>query len=200
MLVDGIKFYKGKDGYYMSGRKETLKRLHIYIWEKHNSTVPKGYCIHHIDHNKDNNDINNLKLMSISEHSRYHINLMDKDKMRENLEINARPKAIEWHGSEKGKKWHKKHYEEMKDKLYAKVIKKCQYCGKEYETVDSPKNKYCSNKCKSAARRESGKDDVERKCERCGKYFTVNKYSPKRFCSNICRKEARDENKKHKKD
>ena len=48
--------------------------LHHLVWEKHyNKKVPKGYHIHHKDENKTNNDINNLQLMSASEHMKLHM-------------------------------------------------------------------------------------------------------------------------------
>ena len=34
--------------------------------------IPKGFCVHHIDGNKQNNDISNLALLSISAHSKLH--------------------------------------------------------------------------------------------------------------------------------
>lgn len=36
------------------------------------SEIPKGFCVHHIDGNKSNNDISNLSLMTISAHSKLH--------------------------------------------------------------------------------------------------------------------------------
>jgi len=45
---------------------------HHYIWEQHNGPVPKGMCIHHIDQNKLNNKIENLRLMTISDHHKLH--------------------------------------------------------------------------------------------------------------------------------
>lgn len=50
----------------------TLKDLHVAVWEKANGPVPKGYVIHHIDFNKDNNDISNLQCMTNSEHGKLH--------------------------------------------------------------------------------------------------------------------------------
>lgn len=50
------------------------KPLHHLVWEKHyGKKVPKGYQIHHKDKNKTNNDINNLQLISASEHTRLHM-------------------------------------------------------------------------------------------------------------------------------
>jgi hypothetical protein len=34
--------------------------------------VPKGYCVHHIDHDMYNNDPSNLQLMTMSDHIRHH--------------------------------------------------------------------------------------------------------------------------------
>ncbi len=45
---------------------------HRYIWEKHFGEIPKGMQIHHIDENKLNNNISNLKLVSSLEHKRIH--------------------------------------------------------------------------------------------------------------------------------
>lgn len=50
------------------------KPLHHLVWEKHyGKKVPKGYQIHHKDKNKTNNDINNLQLISASEHTKLHM-------------------------------------------------------------------------------------------------------------------------------
>lgn len=35
--------------------------------------IPKGFCVHHIDHNPLNNDISNLALVSVSAHSKLHV-------------------------------------------------------------------------------------------------------------------------------
>lgn len=43
------------------------------IWENYNKTIiPEGYEIHHIDGNRNNNDITNLKCVSIEEHLKIH--------------------------------------------------------------------------------------------------------------------------------
>lgn len=48
--------------------------LHHLVWEKfHGKKMPKGYHIHHKDENKTNNDINNLQLMTASDHRKLHM-------------------------------------------------------------------------------------------------------------------------------
>jgi hypothetical protein len=64
-----------KTGYYViTSYKEGNhgKLLHRLIWEDINSPIPEGYHIHHIDGNKINNDLSNLKLIEISEHLSLH--------------------------------------------------------------------------------------------------------------------------------
>lgn len=42
------------------------------VWEKEYGKIPKGYEIHHIDGDRSNNDISNLKCVSIDEHYNIH--------------------------------------------------------------------------------------------------------------------------------
>ena len=46
---------------------------HHLVWWKHNNTLPKkDFCIHHLNENKQDNRIENLKLISKSEHCLIH--------------------------------------------------------------------------------------------------------------------------------
>jgi len=67
---DGERFYLKKSGHY----RNPNSCLHRRVWEKHNGPIPKGMVIHHIDHDPANNEIENLELMSWSEHTRQHMN------------------------------------------------------------------------------------------------------------------------------
>lgn len=185
ITFNGIKYTKDiKTGYYLNST--TRKRLHRVVWEYYKGKIPKGYEIHHKDKNKDNNSINNLQLVSKKEHIEIHKRLLteeERQKRRDNLNQNARPKAIEWHKSEKGKEWHKEHYKKSLGTLKKEVLK-CLNCDKEYETINHGNNKFCSNKCKSVYRRKSGVDNIERECIICGNKFETNKYSKTKRCKN----------------
>lgn len=196
---DGVRFYRDNKGYWLSSQINGKPiRLHVYVWEKYNGKVPKGYHVHHIDHDTNNNYIDNLVLMERFEHLRYHANLQDKDRIIHNINTKARPKAIEWHKSEKSRDWHKKHYLEMKDKFHKKIKIECLVCKKEVEVgFGGAGNKFCSNNCKSQYRRNSGVDNITKKCEICGEGFETNKYSQGRFCGDKCRGVYRNENKKN---
>lgn len=174
-----------RTGYYLNSTIH--KRMHVYVWEYYNGTIPKGYEVHHIDFDRSNNDISNLQLLTKSEHKHIHAKLLTDEQRnwrRQNLNNNARPKAIEWHKSDEGRQWHKEHIQRQQEVLHHKVDKICVYCGKRYQ--GEVKSKFCSNACKSAYRRQSGVDLVERSCIICGTAFMANKYSDKECCSKRC--------------
>lgn len=192
-LFNGLKFRRDKQsGYYFNSTIH--KRLHVYVWEFFNGKIPDGYQIHHKDFDKSNNEIENLILLSASDHAKLHGESWDDEryeKQIKNLNENARPKASEWHGSDAGHEWHKKHYEQMKSRLHQKKIFVCDECGRSFEGVDNGFTRFCSNKCKAAHRRKSGIDNEIRQCEYCGKEFEVNKYAKTRTCSRSCRNKIR---------
>lgn len=190
-IYDGYKFRKDpKTGYFLSSKKTDAgkrERLHNYVWRKEKGSIPEGYHIHHIDQNKNNNDISNLQALSSHEHEVLHGELKtpeERKKLRENLLRNAMPKAAEWHSSEDGKQWHQKHSKEMWENRHAREYK-CTNFGKTFSSINiysTHENRFCGNNCKSAYRRKSGVDNVERKCESCGKIFTANKYTKTKYC------------------
>jgi len=69
---DGRNGYSTAKGYrriYHGGR---LRMEHVVVWEQHHGPVPDGHQIHHIDHNKLNNDISNLEAVDSVTHKRIH--------------------------------------------------------------------------------------------------------------------------------
>ena len=60
--------------------KRTTAWIHKLVYEAYFGEIENGYVIHHIDENKTNNNINNLKKMTIEEHGRIH-NIKYFDKM-----------------------------------------------------------------------------------------------------------------------
>ena len=123
-FFDGKKFTRDdKTGYYLCStgdENNVRKRMHVYVWEYFNGPISKGYHIHHIDGDKSNNDIQNLQMLSATEHERLHGKMLTENQ-RETLRKNmakATVMAKEWHNSNEGHEWHKKHYEQMKEKLH----------------------------------------------------------------------------------
>lgn len=184
---NGLKYTRDdKTGYYLNATH--LQRMHRAVWEFYNGEIPKGYAIHHIDHDKSNNDISNLKTLPNKKHLSLHGIEIDKEdhKMMIGRMNHARIYASKWHGTEEGKNWHKEHYEQMKDTLHKKDQYVCYYCGQKFVSVKNGHTRFCSNKCKSAWRRMSGVDNETRICKQCGKEFTVNKYAKQECCSMAC--------------
>lgn len=204
IFFDGLRFTRHDNGKYYRNAK-TRKRLHRYVYEYHNGEIPDGYEVHHIDGDTDNNDISNLALVTKEEHKRIHAEMLTEERRewrRNNLNTKARPKAVEWHKSKQGSKWHSEHIKrQRKNGAFTKDLE-CVYCGIEF--TGDVRSKFCSNKCKSAYRRKIGVDDVERVCVVCGKTFKSNKYSKTQTCGGSCHAklvwEHRYESKSSKKD
>lgn len=174
---NGVRYYRC--GFYFQ-RKGV--RLHRVVWEAvHGVPVPAGFHVHHRDEDRSNNQPDNLELLEGRAHVAHH----SKD-FKPSAETTA--KAVEaakaWHASAAGSEWHRQHYRRIADKLHAKVDCTCKQCGRDF--VGDKRSEFCGNPCKSAWRRASGLDDVQRSCAVCGGTFTANKYASTRTCSRKC--------------
>lgn len=66
------KSFPDKDGYlkytFGDGSSKTFNiTVHKFVWQLYNGDVPKGLTIDHVDGNKQNNHISNLRLLSARE-------------------------------------------------------------------------------------------------------------------------------------
>lgn len=192
---DGIVFYETKRGYYLSYNPQTCKPvwMHRYVWEHENGEIPKGYSVHHINRDRGDNRIDNLRIMKTSQHYAMHMKEPGRiEQSREAIHA-AQLAAPEWHRSDEGREWHKEHFEKyMRHRFAEMVTLTCDYCGKEYETNVTKRehSRFCSNNCKSAWRRQQGLDNVVKTCAFCGKDYTANKYQKTKYCSQTCAKAA----------
>lgn len=164
--------------------------LHRAVYEDHHGPIPPGHDVHHIDRDPSNNDPSNLTAKPAANHARDHSNqrFTDDDYRRQNAELlnEVRHLATEWHRSDEGRAWHRQHAVDTWKERESET-RVCDHCGAEYQTRDRRSTtRFCSNRCKSAARRASGVDDVTRTCGWCGAAFRVNKYDKTRGCSRSC--------------
>jgi hypothetical protein len=163
-----------------SHRDHGLGRLHQEIWKDLHGPIPPGCDVHHADGDPLNNDPGNLVLAAGSEHRGHH------RARRGPVDLTpAREAARAWHGSPAGIAWHGQHgRESWANRSLVPAV--CEYCSAEYRTRKPFGARYCSNKCKSAARRASGVDDETRTCAHCGRDWTVNRYLDSECCSRQC--------------
>lgn len=185
VISDTVQEFRG-ERYYRCGRyfQRKGRRLHREVWVAANGRpVPRGYAVHHADHDTAHNQPGNLVLLASSAHARHH-GLDRADVSGAHLEA-ARDAARVWHGSDEGRAWHRDHYERVAGPaLTRREPRACAHCGAEYDGVRQ--GKYCGNNCKSAARRASGADIVERTCAICGAAFRVNRYWTTQTCGRSC--------------
>jgi hypothetical protein len=136
----GKKFYKQKNGYWANMMPI---HAHRWVWINHNSAIPKGMDIHHKDGDKDNNEIENLEMLSRSDHLKQHWKegRYDLDRRKKQLD-SVRP--IDWLKSEEGRKSvSEKGKEIWKNRGCHKII--CEQCGSEKEYRRWAR--FCSKKC-----------------------------------------------------
>lgn len=60
-------------------KQKRYRMEHNVIWEENYGKIPYGMQVHHIDHNKLNNNISNLKLVDSLTHKRIHSGCVEKN-------------------------------------------------------------------------------------------------------------------------
>jgi len=164
--------------------------LHRHIWEYYFGPIPENCHIHHLDNDTGNNELNNLCLISGQKHLSDHGKKTMLRKMEEDpnwlLHLKKiRVKASEWHSSEEGIEWHKKHaVKTIQSRPIIEIV--CDNCNSTFKTQGNGRDRFCSNKCKSAYRRKMKIDYTEMSCVMCGNTFETDKYKPKQTCSRKC--------------
>ena len=137
--------------YYLCGRyfQNGKHRLHRMVWKYHYGEIPKGLLIDHIDRNRANNQIENLRLTTYKVNCR---NVSDevKQKRKEHMD-NIRELTKEWHASKEGREWHKKVGIESWANPKA-TERECRHCHKKFYSRANGKSYYCCNNCKQRAR------------------------------------------------
>ena len=201
VTFNGIRYRRYPDSphecnrkYYTPGigdKQHGYSHLHVDVWKYVNGRdVPEGCEIHHRDFDPLNNHHDNLVCLTVAEHKEAHRE-QQSERMRqpwalEHLE-RIRPLAAPWHSSPEGLEWHRQHAAEIG---FGRPVPRdcaCDQCGKPFTAYDvSGHARFCSNNCKSAWRRASGVDDIDRDCAACGGPFRVNRYSKVRCCSRPC--------------
>ena len=193
IIFNGIKFRRYPESESRTDRlyykpagnhiRRGINNLHREIWKDHYGDIPEGGHIHHKDGDTLNNDIENLECVPEHEHLSGHSK--EHSPGPDHME-RIRPLATEWHRSNEGRAWHREHggrvYRNRKPREFT-----CDFCGCEFESKDYRGGKrYCTGKCRAAARRREGADDETKTCPVCEEEYRTNKYKPTKTCSRKC--------------
>lgn len=85
-------------GHVVIVKNKKMYSLHRYIWEKVHGKISEGFVIHHKDGNPQNNKIDNLELMSFSEHSKRHQILNNSFKNKKHSVSYKEKRALKYTG------------------------------------------------------------------------------------------------------
>ena len=123
----GRKYYK-TNRWDKERKRYYAESLHQAVWKFHRGPIPQGHDVHHIDGDYNRNVIDNLELLTRSEHARRHRTF------------------AKYSQSAKGRAEQSKRIK----KLWAAVEFRscvCTACGGEFQTRWLRNPKYCSQRC-----------------------------------------------------
>ena len=163
---DGKTWHKKPGGSYYQARI----LLHREIWKSALGPIPEGFHVHHRNGDIHDNRIENLELLSSSDHNRLHC--------REKLApYQAKATAAAHEAARRNRE----------ERIRIRQLT-CVACGKKYRSGERSPAAYCSVACMERLR--SGAFDGEQKsCERCGAKFRATKRA-QRYCSRACNQRA----------
>lgn len=163
---DGKTWHKKPGGSYY----QTRLLLHREVWAAAKGPIPPNHHIHHIDGDIHNNRIENLQLLSSSEHNRIHC----REKLAPHqaratagsILATARNRAL---------------------RVATRELRCC-VCGGSYRSGARRPSAYCSERCIDQARniKFSGEN---RMCQQCGGPFVAIKRA-QRYCGRSCNQQA----------
>lgn len=172
--------------------KKGYGALHVEIWKSAHGDIPPGWHVHHRDGNPLNNALENLECVSPGDHIRIH--MLEPERIERSREQchRMRPLAYKWRGSEEGREYYRRRAKKAWE-CREPVERQCEQCGATYSTlkIDVSQSRFCSAKCQSKARRDSGVDNEQRVCAVCGLAFECNRYESTRCCSRQCGRKSR---------
>lgn len=141
----GTHFHMTVKGDFVGRKNNKPVKLHRVMWAHYYGEIPKGYNIHHIDRDKRNNNIENLQLMTQSEHSRLHHGDGVYRGSKKIFTCVVCGKEYEAHDQKKNKfcsmACATKDY-----KMRHPLQKNCAYCGKSFTTLKQA-TRFCSHHC-----------------------------------------------------
>lgn len=183
---NGVVYLKDNGGHY-----STRSFLHRVVFAYFYGELPSGktHNVHHLDRNKDNNAIDNLQLLTVSEHSR-----VPKKNPTEKICAYC-GKSFQVIGKNR-RKMCCSALCARKLRTKPDIVKTCAVCGKIFTPSKEHSNRQvcCSSLCAAKLRAEKRRDSINRKiCPVCDQEFFAKK-SSQLFCSRSCYMKSRHAN------
>lgn len=176
----GRVYHKKAGKYYVSSDFS----LHRIVWEYYYGEIPDGYVIHHIDANKDNNDISNLQMLTSVEHRKLH-NLQTKSneyvcevcgKIFASSNIRGKARFC-------SKECNAKAYSPPDNSF---EVRQCPVCGKNFRALKNGNQRFCSCSCSATNSAQTVKKyPLEKTCPICGKTFLVTAENSLKVCCSV---------------
>jgi hypothetical protein len=139
-------------------RRKISISLHVAVWEHHHGPRPAGFQVHHKDDNPANNTIDNLELVSRSDHARHHALKRIAAGTLKPPTVKALAAAAEWHRTDAGRAWASRNSRNIWEKHNSKSDLLCTICGGSYAGYAHFRRKgYCSPACSQRAHRRRKK-------------------------------------------
>ena len=176
--------------YYTAPRCSGRSSLHRDVWRDSHpgEDIPRGWHIHHQDHDPFNNDPANLALRSPKGHAAEHPEFTGPP--AEHLRAIA-SLAAAWHRSDDGRAWHAEHGKRTWEGREPQHAKTCAECGSGFvawfdkAARAKTDDRYCSRACVNRARERKYRETVE--CPVCDGSFERDRYRKRpETCSRKC--------------
>lgn len=163
------KYYRIPKGYYKNTNRP-YSFLHHDVWVYHGNQLIQGLDIHHKDHDKKNNEIENLEQITKSNHTKHHLS-----------SVSPKVFICKMCGTE---------FESVSYHNNVLFCKSCYIIHEKQRKSQWAKDNRIRLSAKSLANYHSEKYNEIRECEHCKSEFSVIKSSPQRFCSRSCTAKA----------
>lgn len=181
---NGIIFYESK----REGRYFTAVPLHKAVYMYAYGEIPDGYEIHHIDFDPTNNEIENLILLTHTEHMKIHAKINSSKCRHLKSKFICKNCGKEYETVYNGNNMFcsrkcQRQYNYRNSNQQEKRI--CIVCGKGFTVHKYSKTKICSKECLSKFN-YNPKIHIIKKCVTCGIEFETTKTHNKKYCSREC--------------
>jgi hypothetical protein len=171
---NGVKYYPNSKGYYIN-KKQEITRLHRAVWIFHNGAIPDKYEVHHKDHDRAHNNLENLELLYATKHRILHgiLNSLPTINIETELTcvvcksrfVAGNNQGLYCSNSCEQKAYRKRHGRKESEAMSIKALARheksaiifftCEECNRVSEARTLPEGvpmkKYCSLRCKRKA-------------------------------------------------